>query len=146
MSTCGNLSVEGDPAMTWLSLNCLTVAGLIYDIGGAALLARALFFSSIGELRTQATVRITGMPGLQRALCEQRVDARFGLVLLIVGFLLQLVGSLISTSAAAVLTVLLLIFAVVVVGYWGLRTKLVERDYRALRAPEASQQSARASR
>jgi hypothetical protein len=138
--------VEADAAMTCQSLNALTVAGLIYDIGGATLLARALFFSSTRTLMIQATVRITGMPGLQKALCEQRVDARFGLVLLILGFLLQLVGSLISTSAAAVLAVLLFILAVVVVAYCGLRRKLVERDYRALRALEVSEASARVSR
>lgn len=77
--------------------NLFSVAGLLYDIAGAWLIVEAIIRTRDEQIARQAH------PGGQfhggnlklfAALDEQRHDARFGLGLLIAGFLLQLVAAL----------------------------------------------------
>jgi hypothetical protein len=88
---------------TWLS-----AIGAIYDIAGAYLLSKALFAVKPTELIMQASSGYGGFSTpLLRMFCEQKVDSRFGLVLLIGGFILQALSSagmkLIGSIALALL-------------------------------------------
>lgn len=82
-------------------MNILSVSGIIYDIVGAFLLARALVFAKDKILAAQSASVLNCNPALFAALEEQRHDARFGLWTLIAGFVLQLVaafGCFVSTA------------------------------------------------
>lgn len=78
------------------SLNLLAIAGLLYDIAGAALIALAIIGTKHEALLRQA--RQGGQFSSANlaqfgALEEQRHDARFGLALLVSGFGLQLAAA-----------------------------------------------------
>jgi hypothetical protein len=74
---------------TWLS-----AIGAIYDIAGAYLLSKALFAVKPIGLIMQASSGWGGFSTpLLRMFCEQKVDSRFGLGLLILGFILQALSS-----------------------------------------------------
>lgn len=79
------------------SINLYPVAGLVYDIVGAIVLAKGIATGRTEVLAQQARNYgqfSTGNLALFSALDEQRNDARFGLWLLAIGFLLQLLTSL----------------------------------------------------
>src|SRR5438034_4450882 len=79
------------------SMNLLAVAGLVYDIVGAILLAEAIVGTRDEILVNQARHRgqfSTGNLSLFAALEEQRHDARLGLAFLVIGFFLQLFANL----------------------------------------------------
>lgn len=71
-------------------MNILGPWGLVYDIVGAFLIARALVVAKGKILAAQALTVINGNPALFAAFDEQRNDARFGIGLLVLGFSLQL--------------------------------------------------------
>src|SRR5687768_18368613 len=73
-----------------------TFAGLLFDICGAIVLGRGIFFNSLINIAEQSDTHWDFNPQLRLALCEQRVDALFRLPLLVIGFALQAWG---STSA-----------------------------------------------
>ena len=76
--------------------NLFSVAGLIYDIAGAWLIVEAIIRTRDEQIARQAHPGGQFSGGnlkLFAALEEQRHDARFGLALLIAGFLLQLVAA-----------------------------------------------------
>lgn len=75
-------------------LNLYSIAGVIYDIAGAILLAEALVRTRDEVLVSQSQTLPGGNLGLFAALEEQRHDARFGLALLITGFVLQLIAAI----------------------------------------------------
>ena len=78
------------------ALNLYSIAGVVYDIAGAILLAEAIALTSDKTLVQQSQYRQFSGGNLElfRALAEQRHDARFGLGLLVAGFSLQLFGPL----------------------------------------------------
>jgi hypothetical protein len=72
----------------------LSVLGALYDIAGAYLLSKALFIVKPKGLLMQASSGYGGFSAhILRMFCEQKVDARFGLGLLIGGFILQALSS-----------------------------------------------------
>lgn len=78
-------------------VNLFSAAGLMYDIAGAWLIVEAIIRTRDEQIARQAHPGGQFSGGnlkLFAALDEQRHDARFGLSLLIVGFLLQLVAAL----------------------------------------------------
>jgi hypothetical protein len=84
----------------------LAAAGIAWDISGAIALSRGFFFVSDDKLRRQAGSYWGSNPPAMRAFCEQRLDTRFGLGQLLVGFALQGVAALgfsISGLAAGVI-------------------------------------------
>jgi hypothetical protein len=104
--------------------NYLNVAGLVFDIAGAALLAKSIFFNQATSIAAQATPTWGDNYGLRLALCEQRVDAWFGLPLLVVGFLVQLASDLVSVDALSAI-VLGLLALLAVASYFFFKEKLV---------------------
>ena len=71
----------------------LAVAGLIWDIGGAAFLARSLFWIDDRRAMLETAAGFGYNPYRLRVMAEQRHDARFGVVFLIIGFSLQAAGA-----------------------------------------------------
>lgn len=77
-------------------ISFLTAVGLWFDILGAVLLAKAFATATDRALALAfdvGTYQDFNPPAL-KALCEQRIDAKFGLALLLTGFFLQLLSSL----------------------------------------------------
>ena len=74
-------------------MNNLTVAGLIYDIAGVCILAFALVSTRVRHLYFLANAYYGGNKTLFKALLLQRSDACFGLVFLVMGFVLLLAGA-----------------------------------------------------
>ena len=80
-----------------MTTNIFAIAGLVYDIVGAVVLAEAIAATRIAGLASQARNHgqfSTGNLALFAALEDQRHDARFGLGLLVTGFALQLLAAL----------------------------------------------------
>ena len=76
------------------NVNLLSVAGVAYDIVGAILLAQAIVFSREKLVAAQSGTYVGGNPAVFAALDEQQHDGRFGLGLLVLGFVFQFLGSL----------------------------------------------------
>jgi hypothetical protein len=72
--------------------NYLGAAGLVWDIAGAWLLSRGMWIEdkSVMKLSSSGWGFSTS---LLRSYCEQRLDTKLGLQLLILGFLIQAVSS-----------------------------------------------------
>lgn len=105
--------------------NYLNVVGLVFDIVGAALLAKSIFFNLSASISAQATPTYDDNSALRLALCEQRVDAWFGMPMLLLGFAVQLASDFLSIEfvGAALMSLLALLY---VAAYCFLRGKLVE--------------------
>jgi hypothetical protein len=105
--------------------NYLNVAGLVFDIVGAALLAKSIFFNPAESIAAQASPTWDDNYGLRLALCEQRVDAWFGMPMLILGFLVQLASDFVSVDifAASLMAVFALLF---LAGYLLFKGRLVD--------------------
>src|SRR3954470_16209937 len=83
-------------------INLYAIAGLVYDIVGAVVLAEAIAATRTPLLVSQARNHgqfSTGNLALFGALEDQRHDARFGLALLVAGFALQLLAAFGSVAA-----------------------------------------------
>ena len=105
-------------------MNELTIAGLVYDIVGVGLLARALI-AKAATLFQLASTRIGANKSLFEALMLQRTDALFGIPALVIGFALQGIGATPLDVTSYVLWLLLVpllpgIVAYVLVGKWSL--------------------------
>ncbi len=74
-------------------MNEFAAIGLLYDIAGVVVLGWAIAFAPDAVLKSQVGTAIGFNPAMVEALSQQRVDAKFGLVLLITGFLLQLLAA-----------------------------------------------------
>src|SRR5688500_467594 len=74
-------------------LSWLPAVGILFDLVGAAMIARAIAFTRDRMVRAQAVPHFDLSPPLLRGLIEMRYDARWGLAYLALGFLLQLFSS-----------------------------------------------------
>ncbi len=73
-------------------VTCLIIIGLIYDMVGVWALARAFAFGHLWDLQWESLTLAGGNLGTFRALILQRFDARCGLILILLGFALQIIG------------------------------------------------------
>ncbi|MDW9415161.1 hypothetical protein GOB46_08995 [Sinorhizobium meliloti] len=100
-------------AATWLS-----AAGICWDISGGVLLTKGLVLAD-GQVRRRAGSYLGSSPPAIRGLCEQRIDARYGLCQLLLGFAMQLVSAVGITASPEV--GFLLVFPICFVWHWYLR-------------------------
>lgn len=111
------------------SQNYFSAIGCLYDLVGAGLLARALAFVKPKQLDRQSSSGYGGFSTpLLKMFSEQKIDASLGLVLLTIGFALQMLSGYgwktVSSEFAAISIFLL---ALVFVGYLRFRQSLVKR-------------------
>ncbi len=99
------------------AVNDLTVAGLVYDIIGVCILAVALMAPRTRHLYLHAGTYYGGNKGLFRVFLLQRTDARFGLPIVVVGFVLQVGGALPLAVPQDMIWPLLLPLAIALVAY-----------------------------
>lgn len=76
------------------NVNWLSAAGIAWDISGAIAISRNWFFISNEKLERQAGSYWGASPATARSYVETRLDTRFGLAQLVLGFLLQLAASI----------------------------------------------------
>ena len=100
-----------------------TVAGLVYDIVGVFILARALMATRRLDLLAQALHFWDGNMGVFRALLLQRVDAWFGMPILLTGFALQIIGALNVLPHVSILILIYISLVVLVVIYLSVRAR-----------------------
>jgi hypothetical protein len=79
----------------------VALLGLALDIGGAILLARGFVMKHLEEAYYESRTFLDGNVFLLKSALLQRAEAWGGAILLVVGFLLQIFGSLHSTPAGA---------------------------------------------
>lgn len=72
-----------------LPVSWLTLSGIAWDISGAIALSRGWFFVRDEVLKRQASSYWGASPAQGRAFAETRLDTRFGIFQLLVGFVLQ---------------------------------------------------------
>jgi hypothetical protein len=102
-------------------------AGLICCVLGATILLRAFAFASFAEMALEPHAQKETVQSVMHTLCAQRVDARFGAPLLILGFGLQLFSALhIGEKPLAMLLVLAAIAVAVL--YYSLMRDLFATD------------------
>jgi hypothetical protein len=92
-------------------VTCLIVVGLIYDAAGVWALARAFAFGRLWGLQWQSLTLPGGNLETFRALVLQRSDARWGLILIVLGFAFQIAGTCglkVPSSACVALFILLI--------------------------------------
>ncbi len=89
----------------------LTVAGLIWDIVGVAILAAALIGVDDEEIEKSKTLMVGELVAFSKRM--QRFDAIYGAGILCAGFLFQIVGALNIEAPQAVLWVLVLLLFLV---------------------------------
>jgi hypothetical protein len=119
-----------------------SVVGLIYDIVGATFLVVAIFFNSPVKIAHQAGTYWDSSTFAARALSEQTLDARVGLVLLIAGFVLQILGQLQLPAEPRLSQVLIAAVALFALGYLLLARKwLVARLVSRVEAVQRQQAS-----
>lgn len=104
----------------------LIITGLVHDVAGAIILVRAIAFANDKIINAQAGTYYGGNNALLRALCEQRYDARWGLALIVIGFLWQIAAQLIS-SAAYIFEISLISLVAGPISYFAYRANLVTR-------------------
>lgn len=112
----------------------VAVVGLIYDISGATVLIWALAFARNGILKSQGGTYFNFNSRMLEALVEQRIDAQFGLGLLIFGFALQAIGSIAVSLPLWIDELLLAGLAIVLIVYVCCRKRLARRQGERLRA------------
>ena len=76
-----------------MRINELVLIGLGYDIAGVVVLGWALAFTPDKALKALAGTYFDFNSALLGALVEQRTDAKFGVLLLVLGFALQFAGA-----------------------------------------------------
>ena len=109
-----------------MSTNFVNLAGLIYDIAGAYLLGRAVVFNKREKIAQQIATAWNYNKHLIPCVVEGRVDAVFGLGLMITGFVLQ-AASIFWNGWLWELAVAVAVLAVVLIAYKVMLPKLVER-------------------
>jgi len=102
--------------MTASTANLWAVAGLVYALAGASLLALSVFAAPQPAYNTPSR-------DMRRSL-EQWLDARIGVALIVIGFFLQMTGSIGTTTLNAPAVFLLLALALAA-GYYGLSKDLI---------------------
>lgn len=108
----------------------LGAIGSVYDVAGAMILIRALFWAQPVELFRQAVQTWDADSELLRSQCTQKVDALWGSSILILGFSFQALSALGVAIEGWLASALLLILAALGVAYhvW-LRSKHIRRWY-----------------
>lgn len=120
------------------SANLMSVLGAMFDICGAGLLASGLVIVKAGTFGIQSISAYGGRsPPLVKMFCEQRVDATFGLALLVVGFGVQAVVGLGVKATSYYLLLLgigllLLVLVIYVVVRSRMTKRLFKRELRVL--------------
>lgn len=102
--------------MTASIANLWAVAGLVYALAGASLLALSVFAAPHPAY--------SGPSRDMRRSLEQWLDARIGAALIVVGFFLQMTGA-IGTAALNTPAVFVLLALAVAAGYYGLSKHLI---------------------
>lgn len=75
------------------NVSWLNASGAIWALAGGLFLSRGLLMADDAIKRRAGTYWDSSPPAI-RGLCEQRIEAKFGLAQILIGFLLQLVASL----------------------------------------------------
>ncbi len=101
--------------------------GLIFCILGATILMRAFAFASFAEIALRAPGQKETVQSVMHTLCAQRIDARFGAPLLIMGFGLQLFSALHLGEKPLVMLLALAAIACALI-YYGLMRDLIATD------------------
>lgn len=80
--------------MEWVQDNAswLSVAGICWDISGGVLLSKGLLMND-DQIRRRSGSYWGSSPPAVRGLCEQRIDAKLGLVQILFGFAIQLIAA-----------------------------------------------------
>jgi hypothetical protein len=108
--------------MTASTANLWAVAGLVYALAGAALLALSIFAAP------QPSAQVASRD--LRTSVEQWLDARIGAVLIAVGFFLQATGA-VGTATLNTPAVFLLLGLALAAGYYALSKDLIVEDLTA---------------
>lgn len=108
--------------------------GVLFDIVGAVMLGGALSFAGDNLLKVQAGTYFGFNSAALNALAEQRIDARFGLAVLVGGFVLQFAGTICTTSPTWISWLLGPALVVTVIAYFASRDHLVRTDFERLRS------------
>jgi hypothetical protein len=111
------------------AIQILAVVGLGYDIVGALMLCRALMWSSPEELAKQQETRFCGNPDLLYELCKQTFDAKWGGIVLTLGFLMQAASSAGFSLPLVVIGTLFAVWVVIIIVYFLLRERFVRTAY-----------------
>jgi hypothetical protein len=112
--------------------NLLSVLGALFDIAGAALLACVLVFVKPDSILKQSMSGFGGIsPSLIKMFSEQKVDASFGLGLLVFGFLIQgAAGYGYKTTSGCIFLIGTGCLTLVLVVYLALRRRLAEKTFK----------------
>lgn len=102
--------------MTASTANLWAVAGLVYALAGASLLALSVFAAPQPAYNAPSR-------DMRRSL-EQWLDARIGATLIVVGFFLQMTGS-VGTASLNTPAVFVLLALALAAGYYGLSKDLI---------------------
>lgn len=74
-------------------ISWLAMAGIAWDISGAIALSRGLFFVGDEQIKLQNATYWNANPFKQRAEAEARMDTKYGLIQLVVGFSFQFLAA-----------------------------------------------------
>jgi hypothetical protein len=116
-----------------VDLNTLAAVGLLYDIVGVIILGLSLAATSDVNIKRQAGTYYNFNSSVLTTLVEQRTDARFGLFLLVLGFLFQFFFAIGIAIEDATKNLLLIALVLVVLFYVVVRKPLVKRIASKLR-------------
>jgi len=83
-----------------MNVQTLFIVGLSVDIAGAYLVARGLL-ARPEDVRRQASTRVGSNPYVEFRLTEDKVDGRFGLVYLVLGFGVQILAYVLTVWSKA---------------------------------------------
>lgn len=86
----------------------LSASGLLWDLAGAWYLAKAFIFSKDDAIRAQSGTYYDLSVPVLRALCEQRLEAKFGVIHLFIGFGMQFLSAVGLTASFGMSAFLLL--------------------------------------
>jgi hypothetical protein len=102
----------------------ITAVGLIYNITGAVMLAQGLASASDQAIAGHRRGTFASGPQTVLNLCQQRVDARFGLPVFAFGFVLQLLPAM-GVVTVPMLPFMLLALLGVVALYFGMMREVL---------------------
>ena len=95
----------------------LAAVGAVWDITGATILARGYLWAT-DEIIRKETASAYGMnPGAARSAAEERMNQRYGLALIICGFVMQ-AGSNAGITITAAMAGIAVLLIIPVVGYY----------------------------
>ena len=110
----------------WISN--LTIIGLSYDVVGVILLAFGIFWKSAEDITEEAGTFWGSNPYMLRAIAKSQIDTVAGLILLVLGFFLQMLGALrIDPPEISIWGLWILIFIIIMAYALGLRNFVLEK-------------------